>query len=442
MKTSLILEQEPTPAGLVVRALLRLEGDAPLRESRVPINLSLVLDRSGSMSGEPLEAAKRAAIGLVRRLDPADVVSVVAYGSDVETICPPSTAAEQPQVTRAIEAIDVDGMTNLSGGWLRGRELVGARRRDEGVNRVLLLTDGQANEGITEPAALAGLCRTAAEQGITTTTVGFGAQFNEHLLRLMADAGGGSTYYIEQADQAVDVFAQEIEGLLSLSAQNVRVEIRPAPAAQLTLVHHAYRRRPSAEGLTLELGDLYAREPRTLLVEFLVAAAPEVGETEAAETEVAALSIHADVLSAEGGLERREVRLPIRVSAAAGAVTHPEVRREILLLEAARAREEALQARATGELHEGGARLRSTAERLRAQAASAPLACRLELEEQAEDLAGMAERFEERSVSEADAKYLFQQSYGTIMSKKATSRVIRRPRPGDPSAPAQEPGDT
>lgn len=430
MKTTLILEQDPTGAGTVVRALLKLEGDAPERTNRVPLNLSLVLDRSGSMTGEPLEAAKRAAVGLVRRLDPTDVVSVVAYGSRVETIAEPATGSEQPQLAARIDAIRTEGMTNLSGGWLRGQELVLQHAQEGGVNRVLLLTDGQANEGITDPETLAGLCRTSAEQGVSTSTIGFGARYNEHLLRMMADAGRGSTYYIERADQAADIFAQEIEGLLSLSAQNLRVWVRPAPAADLTVVHHAYPRQPTPEGLRLELGDLYAREPRTLLAEFLVR-----GDAAGTEAEVAELVVRGDVLRADGGMERREVRLTVRLAESGGAVTQPEVRRELLLLEAARVREQALEDRHLGDPGAVGMLLRETAARL--TTAAAGTAEREVLDEEAHDLVAMAERFEREQVSEADAKYLYQRSYATTQSKRGTATTIRR-RPDGGAGPSPE----
>ncbi|MGH7482949.1 MAG: vWA domain-containing protein, partial [Longimicrobiales bacterium] len=329
MNTQLYLDQEPSSDGstLIVRALLRLTADAPSEDRRRPLNLSLVLDRSGSMSGPKLDAAKQAAVALARRLGPRDLLSVVGYGSDVRTEAEPGTGEQQEDLVARIEAIVCDGMTNLSGGWLRGRELVARNAGEDRISRVILLTDGLANEGITDADRLAALCRGAAEDGITTATVGFGEGFNEHLLTLMADAGGGGTYYIEEPDQAVAVFGAELDGLLTVAAQNTAVEILPAAAVELAAVHHAYPRRAIDGGLRLELGDLYAREPKALLAQFLVPTGSLTGDVAIAD-----VVVHAHVLGEDGSVERREVRLPITIDAAGEARVSAEVRRELLRL--------------------------------------------------------------------------------------------------------------
>jgi Ca-activated chloride channel homolog len=240
MKTSILLDHEPVAGGRVVRALIRVEADEPPRRDRLPLNLSLVLDRSGSMHGGKLEAARSAAAQLVRRLAPEDMVSVVAYDDEVRTIAMPATGTAQVDLPRRIEDIETGGSTNLSGGWLRGHELVRENLLERGVNRVILLTDGQANAGLTDPQQLTGLAAQGRQTGVTTTTVGFGADYDEKLLRAMADAGGGNTYYIEERDQATAIFADELQGLLSLGAQNVAIRVEPAAAAQLAAVHHDY----------------------------------------------------------------------------------------------------------------------------------------------------------------------------------------------------------
>jgi Ca-activated chloride channel homolog len=411
MKTTILLDHEPVAdGGYVVRALLRITGRAPEASARPALNLSLVLDRSGSMDGfGKLDRAKEAASLLVRRLGDEDVASIVAYDDDVRTVASRTAGDQKQELLGGIGGIETGGMTNLSGGWLRGMELVAEALVEGGVNRVLLMTDGLANVGITEPGPLRDLIGSAAAKGVSTTTIGFGQDYDERLLRALAEAGGGNTYYIEQPDQAPAVFEAEIEGLMALAAQNVAVTVTPAAAVEVAAVHHQYPGQTTSDGsLRLELGDLYSLEPKSLLVEFLVS------DGDGAGIEVATLTLEGYVLLPKGGVEKQTVTLPIRVSRTEGAVVNPEVRRELLLLEAARVREEALEDRGRMAFEDGARKLRHVAETLAPHAASDP-----ELQDEVDDLRDMAERFDGEQVTLADAKYMHQRAYNVSQSKRA-----------------------
>lgn len=358
-----------------------------------------------------LERAKEAASLLIRRLGDEDVTSVVTYDDEVWTVAGPTPGTQRQLLLERLRTIEAGGMTNLSGGWLRGRELVADQLVEDGVNRVLLLTDGLANVGITEPGKLRSLIGAAVGNGISTTTIGFGADYDEQLLRSLADAGGGSTYFIEDPEQAPAVFEAEIEGLMSLAAQNVTVRVTPSPAVEHVTVFHQYPRQPTSDGsLSLELGDLYALEPQSLLCEFLLSS--DVGTTEAA---VAEFTVGAYVLLPNGGVEKKTVKLPIRVNRSGASVTDPEVRREMLLLEAARAREEALEDRARGAFNEGARKLRDLAEKMANYAESDG-----EVRDEVEDLRDLAGRFDEEQVSATDVKWMYQRAYSSSQSKRAT----------------------
>ncbi len=418
MKTSILLDHEPVAdGGFLVRALLRIEGDPPADDARVPLNLSLVLDRSGSMSGPPLRAARDAACMLVRRLRTEDTVSVVAYDHEVTVIAPPATGAQQEGLSSHIAAIESGGSTNLSGGWLRGRDLIAENLRDGGVNRILLLTDGLANVGIKEPGALIGLCRSAAALGISTTTVGFGPDYDEDLLRAMADAGHGGTYYIERVDQAGGVFEEELEGLLSLAAQNVRVRIRPGADAESVKVAHQYPSHAEGPALTLEVGDLYAREPRRVLLEFLLSSEAPIGSS----ADVGEITVTAHVLTADGGVELRTITLPISLSPEEGGKVEPEVRKEVLLVAAARARDEALEAERRGDYQAGSSILREAASYL----TSAPYADATVAEE-IDDLRAMERSLDQGSLSAQDIKYMKQRSHDSNRSRHLSKERTRR----------------
>jgi Ca-activated chloride channel homolog len=418
MRTTILLDHEPVSNGHVVRLLLRLEAEAAPRADRLSLNLALVLDRSGSMQGEKLRAARSAAAALVRRLAPDDTVSVVAYDDVVRTIAEPSQGATQADLPRAIERIESGGSTNLSGGWLKGRELVARNLLERGVNRVVLLTDGLANVGLIDRPSLTGLAAQGKKDRVTTTTIGFGEDYDETLLRGMADAGGGNMYYIERPDQALAIFADELTGLLALGAQNVSVVVTPEPAAQLVAVHHAYPTSIAGTSLRVELGDLYAREPKPLLAEFLLR---DVAGT---DSPVAVLTVEADVIAPDGSVTHQVIRLPVSVSAEEGARVDPDVRRELLLLEAAKARQDAVELRERGDYDGAAQALHAAREKL--------LACDMAdagLDEEAADLGGVAASLAAHDTSESHRKYLIQRTYNASTGRKSKDRLIRRQKP-------------
>lgn len=403
--------------GFIVRALLTLAGRAPASDTRSPLNLSLVLDRSGSMSDGKLEAAKEAASLLVRRLSPRDVVSVVAYDTHVLDVAAPAAGHAQADLTRRIDAIETGGSTNLSGGWLRGREFAARGKKGGTVSRVLLLTDGLANVGITAAPQLTGLCAAAKGDGITTTTIGFGEDYDEKLLRAMADAGGGGTYYIERPDQAPGVFESEIDGLLSLAAQNIAVTVHAAEATKLVAVRNDYPAEETADGLRVAMGDLYAREPKTLLIEFFV---PGIDETP--EAKLATVVVEAHVLTEGGGVEKRTVTLTIASPLSAAGHVEPEVRKEMLLADAALAREEALRLRDDGEFGAASVRLSSVGSSLRASPfADASIA------EHITELEELSAKFGKGQISAKEAKYAAQRAYNTRRKAAGYDERLKRP---------------
>ncbi len=420
MNTRIRLDHEPVAdGGYVVRALLRINGEAPDAGDRPPLNLAVVLDRSGSMAGlGKLERAKEAASLLVRRLADDDLVSIIAYDDEVRTHAARVPGARRQELLARVADLDTGGSTNLSGGWLRGRELVAADLTDGGVNRVLLLTDGLANVGITDPGQLRDLVASAAAKGVSTTTIGFGVDYDERLLRSLAEAGGGSTYYIELPDQAPAVFEAEIEGLMALAAQNVTVTLVAGAAVEHATALHGYPRQQTDDGaLVLELGDLYAHEPRSLLVEFLI------NDDGAGEIDVATFTIEGYVLLPGGRIEKRTITLPVVVTRGKAAVVDPEVRREALLLEAARAREDALEDRARGAFDQGARTLRHIAEKLAPSAPDDP-----QIQDEIDDLHDLARKFDDEQVTLADAKWMYQRAYGSAQSKRATMERVREDR--------------
>lgn len=415
MDTTVQLDHRTVPEGHVVRMLLRIEGSPPPAGARTPLDLALVLDRSGSMHGEKIEAAKHAAAEVVRRLWPQDRVSVVAYDHEVDTVAAHAAGGDMPDLTYRIGGIEPRGSTNLSGGWLRGRELLSAAG-DRRVRRIVLLTDGLANAGITSPVQLASMAAQAREIGVSTTTIGFGADYDESLLRRMAEAGGGGTYYIETADQALAIFQDELSDLLGTCAQNLSVTIRPTADVQAVRVRHAYTSTTVSDGVRYDMGDLYAREPRLLLVEFLLPFAP------ATATAVATLSVTADVLAGDD-VRHETVTLPVTLDAAHVPHVDPTIERESLLLDAADAREEALRSREAGDLDAARRTLHESMLGLQLSGIDDA-----QLQAEIEDLRTLAAAPSASLGQEVNAKYLHQMAYDRKTGRARKRELIERRR--------------
>jgi Ca-activated chloride channel family protein len=266
----------------------------------------------------------------------------------------------------------------------------------KGPNRVVLFTDGQANQGITDPGQLCDMARGACDDDITTTCIGFGCHFNEDLLEGMADAGGANYWYIEELDQMGPVFDREIEGLVSLVAQNatVRIRLTHPNVNGVTLVQDLPVERAADGSFGVTLGDVYATSARDLGLIFHVDNLAALGPTTLGEVE-----IKADVLTDQGIVHRTTT---MEVVANLDAADHPDPRVDstITRFATARARREALSNAERGD-YDGAARaLREASEKLSLLPATAQVA------EEIEDLEAEAARMDRGDyVAEVDAKY-------------------------------------
>ena len=291
MRLDVIPERPCLPVGEVTSlpVLIRLTAPTVPQMARKPLNLCLVIDRSGSMAGEKLRRTIASAKFVVERLAATDILSVVQFDERVKVVIPPGPVTDKVHLCRRLDAIHDGGQTNLSGGWLRGAACVRERASTESVesveslesvesprvqerarpdyiHRVILLTDGQANHGITDPAVLVKHAAELTEEGITTTTIGYGEDFNEDLLTALADAGRGNAYHVETADQAPTIFARELEGLLTIAAQNVRVTFTPSRLVRRVDLCSPVEQQRDGKTLTVTVGDLVSEDTRSLLV--------------------------------------------------------------------------------------------------------------------------------------------------------------------------------
>lgn len=444
MDTTLLTDHAPyiTPdgtAGTIVRALLTITGQVPDGRPHIPMGLALVIDRSGSMGGDRIEAARAAAANAVERLHPNDIVSAIAFDDVVDVLARPARRQQQQQLVPRLLNLDARGSTNLSGGWLRGRQhmeqaLALLSDAPGTSRRIVLLTDGHANVGITEPATLIELARTARMMGITTTTIGVGEGYDDALLRSMADAGGGNAWYVESPDQAQDVLAEELGNLLSVAAQSVEVTLSLSDAVEVLVVHSDWPTRQTARATwTFDLGDLYASEPKPVLLELFVPASA-LSALQTATMPLATLGLTADVLTAHGGVEHRTLSLPIAASLEHQAQLQPEVEHAVVLARAARAREAAARHQRANDGESAAREMRAAADAMHRSVLRQDPAFLAEIDEQVADLRALEQQYAEGMYSERDAKYQMQRSYNAKRGKRTNDgRLARGSTPDDPS---------
>jgi Ca-activated chloride channel family protein len=231
------------------------------RRTRPPVNVAFVIDRSGSMGGQKIELAKQAVQTAVSLLKPADRFAIVTYDDMIEVVARSTvaTAEAKRNATRALQDVDARGSTNLGEGWLRGCEQVAAINDERYISRVILLTDGLANQGITDHDELRRHASELRARGIMTTTIGLGEDFNEELLRGMSLAGGGNFYFVERASQILDTMTSELQETLDIVARSVTLTVTAPSILAVEALTDAIVERAD-QGWRLILGDAVAEQ--------------------------------------------------------------------------------------------------------------------------------------------------------------------------------------
>jgi Ca-activated chloride channel family protein len=353
------------PSGAPAVRYLQIVINAPpaltAAAARPPVEVALVLDRSGSMGGTKIAMARKAVDHAIRLLKSQDHLAVVCYDEQVDVVLSrtPASAEAKTLALGRLAGIDARGSTDLAGGWLKGaEELKSAAGDASGVKRVLLLTDGLANHGIVDHQELAAAAARLKADGAATSTFGVGADFDEQLLSRLAAEGGGHFYFIEQAGQIPDFLASELGETLEIVARDAVFEIACAPGMDATLVNDL----PIAqvEGrLRARLGDLVADQEIALIVAVAVKQPLPAGSTMAVQCRVADRD---HVLFAE------PMTVDWRVADATEHDAQPvncAVLRAAALLLAERARAQALAANRRGAFDEARRIVREVMEMLR-----------------------------------------------------------------------------
>ncbi len=213
-----------SPQEVVVKIDLSAVGKKP-HHRRTPLNLAVVLDRSGSMAGAKIEKARQGAMDVLDQLAPGDIFSLVTYSDQAEVVFCAQEVEDREVLKSRITRIHAGGSTALYAGVQLGADQLSRHLSAKRINRIILLSDGLANVGPSSPAELRRLGHALSERGISVTTIGVGDDYNEDLMAGLAEASDANYYYVNDAEKLPGIFAKELGELQCVAVRDVRIEI-------------------------------------------------------------------------------------------------------------------------------------------------------------------------------------------------------------------------
>ena len=367
-----IATQQPLTLDVLVRIT---PPDIALSGDRVPLNLSLAIDRSGSMRGQKMHYARQAARFAVENLLPCDRISVVLFDDRIETLVPSTLATDKNTLLEQLSHVHSRGSTALHAGWLEGGVQVSQYLNPAQLNRVIVLSDGLANVGETRVDAIASDVHGLAQRGVSTTTLGIGDDYSEDLLAAIARSGDGNFFHIESADQLPTIFETELSGLAATLGQRVSLGVKPGNGVTVMDVLNDFEQTDTRR---YKLPNLMVGSPIQVVVRLQVPALSQSGEL----MQVRLAWDDADQPGRQ--VLRTGLELPLVSSAQfSDFPANPAVQEQVALLMAARARREAVTYSDRGDYAAAGMSLANARMEMAAMAPSAAL-----LEEQSilEDL--------------------------------------------------------
>lgn len=264
---------------------LASQGDRPLA------NVAIVIDKSGSMSGERIERAKEAATMAVNGLGSNDIVAILAFDNTVDVVVPATKVSDKSRIAQAIANIRVAGGTGLFAGVSKGAAEVHKFLDKTRVNRVILLSDGQANIGPSSPAELGQLGAMLARQGISVTTIGLGTDYNEDLMTQLAANSDGNHAFVENSRDLARIFQREFGDVGSVVAQEVELTIRLKHGIRPLRI--LGREGEITDGVVrLRMNQLYSQQEKYVVLEVEVPAGKAGAQIDLAAVDVSYLNMH------------------------------------------------------------------------------------------------------------------------------------------------------
>lgn len=374
------LGQSVMPEGQAGQIYLRvsLEGLAPEDEgARIPANVLLVIDKSGSMQGERIEQAQEAALMAVERLGDQDVLGVVAYSDSAYTLSPAARLRDTDGIRTAIRELRAGGRTALYAGVSQGIRELREFADPYKVNRVILLSDGLANIGPSSPKELEALGREAASEGITVTTIGLGLGYNEDLMTRLALASDGNHAFVENPDDLVSIFNSEFGDVLAAVGGDVEIIIDcPEGFEPVRILGRDAKIEDNK--VRVKLNQIYGKQEKYLVVELKVDEDRAQGTARAAEVEVN----YTDLASKKRASVKGEAEIQFsRSESDIKSSVNKEVVAAVTTQIATERSEKAVELRDQGKTEEAKRLLKDNAAYLTEQAAKLPKASAAPLQE-------------------------------------------------------------
>jgi Ca-activated chloride channel family protein len=348
----------------LVYALIEASPGASIAQVQMPLNLSLVLDKSGSMQGRKIQNLRQAAKLVVDRLGPQDIISIVAFSDRKYNIAGSQPVTDKVALKRKIDRIRDGGGTAISGGMSQGLAELDKALAPDRVSRMLLLTDGQT---FGDEKQCKKLGKRAGERGIVVTALGLGDDWNEDLLDAIAEASGGTADFIDSPDRIVTVFEQAVQSMQDTVVQNSEMVLRLANGVTprqvwqvLPMISNLGYRPLSDRDVQVSLGEMEKGQPRSILVELLVGPRP-AGTYRVAQAEI---SYDVPGLNIVGEKVRSDILLDFTADPVQAKQYEPEVMNIVEKVTAFKLQTRALEEAKMGNVAGASQKLRAAATRL------------------------------------------------------------------------------